>query len=989
MKLKLLFFAIFIFTTSIFAQENGSLSGQIYDSLGAVIPGANVSVVDSAGKEKKAIANKQGEFTVNGLAPGKYTVRVIAPKFSLYENTEVEIKAGAKEELIIALTLETVNEKVDIDLASQVSSDADANKSATVLNEKDLESLPDDPDELAAALQAMAGPSAGPNGGQFYIDGMTGGRMPPKEAIREIRINQNPFSAEFDRLGFGRVEILTKPGSDKWRGNVMFGFNDESLNSRNPFALNRAPSQSRNYNGNLSGPIKKGKSSFFLDVSERENDNNSVITAKVLDTSLNVVNFNQDVKVPTRRFSISPRFDYQINEKNTLVGRYSYSRNTGKNQGIGGFSLPSRATTSLGSEHQINFTETMIINPKTVNETRFQYSFNNREQTGDNTIPTISVADSFTGGGSQVGLNYTKTHNWEIQNYTTTSLGKKSEHGLKFGVRVRGVDLQNRSESNFGGTFTFAGALGLTSIEQYRRRILEPNNADLNPNLFTITTGNPLASVSQVDYNLFVQDDWRFRQDLTLNFGLRYENQTNISDNFNFAPRFGLAWSPGAGGARQPKTVIRAGGGIFFDRFSENNTLQAIRFDGVSQKQYQLFNATNSAILSQVIFNANGTVSNVPTATQLAILAPNKNTIRLVDPNAKSPYTMQGVISVERQLPQRITLSVSYIWARTINALRQRNINAPVCPPLTPCPNTVLQPNPNVGAIYQYETTGKVNTQFLNVNFRSGFGGKLTFFGNYRLGFVKGDTDGSSLFGGSFATYPMYSYDLSGEYGTAASDIRHNFFLGGSYTLPWNIRLNPFITLSSGAPFNITTGIDNNLDSSFNDRPAFATDLNRSSVVVTKYGAFDKNPIAGQTIIPRNYGRGPATFTTNLNLSKTFGFGGKGNSTAGNTSGQGGGNRGGGQGGGNRGGGGGPGGGGMMGGMFGGGGGNTDKPYNLTIGLNVQNLFNRVNKGIIVGNLSSPYFGQATSTGGAFGFFGGGGGGSANRRIDVNVRFSW
>src|SRR5207247_9147747 len=141
------------------------------------------------------------------------------------------------------------------------------NANATVLKEKDLEALPDDPDELEAAVQALAGPSAGPNGGQIYIDGFTGGRLPPKEAIREIRINNNPFSAEFDRLGFGRIEILTKPGSDKFRGNAFFNFNDESLNSRNPFTINRARSQTRFIGSNLSGPIQEKESAFFMDIS--------------------------------------------------------------------------------------------------------------------------------------------------------------------------------------------------------------------------------------------------------------------------------------------------------------------------------------------------------------------------------------------------------------------------------------------------------------------------------------------------------------------------------------------------------------------------------------------------------------------------------------------------------------------------------------------------------------------------------------------------
>ncbi len=146
--------------------------------------------------------------------------------------------------------------------------------------------LPDDPDALASAVQAMAGPSAGPNGGQIFIDGFTGGRMPPKESIREVRINQNPFNAENNNIGFGNIEIFTKPGADKLRGSTFFNFGDESLNSRNPFAPSRAPFQVRYYGGSISGPITKGKSSFFLDFQRRVVDDNAIINAQILNSNL-------------------------------------------------------------------------------------------------------------------------------------------------------------------------------------------------------------------------------------------------------------------------------------------------------------------------------------------------------------------------------------------------------------------------------------------------------------------------------------------------------------------------------------------------------------------------------------------------------------------------------------------------------------------------------------------------------------------------------
>lgn len=1012
----------FFINSAALAQGAGSLRGQVTDSLGAVIIGATVIAVDANSKEKTAVSNKEGEYVINGLAPGVYTVRATAPNFGLYENTTVNISDGKREELIITMSVEAVTENVEISGLNQISTDSDNNASATVLKEKDLEALPDDPDELEAALQALAGPSAGPNGGQIYIDGFTGGRIPPKDSIREIRINQNPFSAEFERLGFGRIEILTKPGSDKFRGQAFMNFNDESLNSRNPFALNRASTQQRFYGGTVSGPVQKGKSSFFLDISNRQIDNSAIVNALILDNAANIAPFQQEFPVPNRRLSISPRFDYQINTNNTLVARYSYTRSSLDNQGITEFSLPSRAYESKNTEHEFRLTETMILNPKTINETRFEYDIEDNSQTGDNSIPTINVANAFTGGGAQIGDNYNRQKGFELQNYTTTTLGANSQHSLKFGVRLRGVTINDRSESNYGGSFTFPGlsfcfnadgtpcrnADGtlvtppitlvngtviagtpdnrfLNPIIQYQQNVLGNTDPRLNPTQFSITTGEPLAKVSRYDVGGFITDDWRINPQLTLGFGLRYENQTNISDNLNFAPRFNFAYSPGAGGAKQPKTVFRGGFGVFYDRFSENLTLQATRFNGLNQLSLIVSanetdparRAAALALLNQPVFTVSG-VTNVPTAAQILTALPQSNTIRNVASDLQSPYTMQTALGVERQLPFKTTLTAFYIASRNLHLLRTRNINAPICPQNNNC-NNAPRPFAGQGNIYEYESSGVLNQQQFILNFRTLLNQKVTLFGNYRLGFANSDTDGA----GSF---PAYSYDFSGEYGNSSLDIRHNFTIGGSISMPWKVRLSPFIIANSGRPFNITTGTDSNGDTLFTERPTFAALAARcASLGITGSFCETGNVSDPNAIIPRNYGRGPAFFNTNLRVDRTFGFGGAKNSTAvattpdrgagpgGGFPGAGGGGRGRGSGGGGRGG-------------FGGGG-EGSSPYNLTLGLQFSNLFNNVNFNTPIGNLSSSRFGQSTSTSGGFGF--GGGSSSGNRRIELQARFSF
>ena len=1002
-KFKLFAFISFLtlfFNIAIFAQTTGSITGQVYDSLGGVLVNATVIAVDAAGKEKSVTTNRQGEFTISGLAPGKYTVRSVAPKFGLYEQADVEVTAGAKQELTIALTVATGTEIVNVNNQNDVSTDVDANKSQVVLSGKDLEGLPENEDELQAALTAMAG-AAGPDGASFIIDGSSGGRFPPRESIREIRFNRNPFSAEFDRLGFGRIEILTKPGSDKFRGGANFNFNDESLNARNPFSLNRASSQRKGFGANLSGPIQKGKSSFFVDFNWNDNANASAVAATILDSSLNVTSFNQEFNQPSSRFSISPRIDYAINASNTLVARYSFSNGSSENQGVGGFSLPSRASTSDNYQHEIRLTETAILNPKTVNETRFSYEFNKRNTLGDNSIPTINVSGAFTGGGAQVGTNYNNTTRWELQNFTTTSFGKNNEHSIKVGGTVRGVDIKDRSESNYGGTFLFTGvrdaitgAVILSSIEQYRQKLLGNTNAIYNPNQYTITTGNPVAAVSQYDVGFFMTDDWKARQDLTLSFGLRYENQTNMSDKFNFAPRFGFAWSPGASGARQPKSVIRGGAGIFYNRYSESNVLSTIRSDGVSQFQYTV---QDPAILALPIFTLNG-VTNVPSAAQIGVLAPNANIVRTTDPNIQAPYTIQTSLSFERSLPKNSSFSLTYAWAKNLHVLRTRNINAPICPPLqiTACTKDSPKPFPALGNIYQYESAGKVTTQFMNASFSSRFSQKVSMNINYTWGWNKGDTDGTGRFGGGGSAFPAYSYDLSNEYARTSYDARHRLMVMGSVQLPFRFSLNPFVIISSGTPFNIYTGIDSNFDGLATERPTYAALSARCTALGLTSDFCNITGIANPatTIIPRNLGVGPMSVIANLSLSKTIGFG-KSAADSSQGNGQGGGR------GGNRGGGGGGQGGGqtmvMMGGGGGGmmgmmqGGGDGRKPYNLTFNINASNLFNTNNKGNPIGNLNSSNFGVSNSSGGSFGFFGrgGGGGGGGARTINLSMRFNW
>ena len=1004
-------------TVIVVGQTRSSLRGLITDELGAAIVGASVTLTDASGAEKKTTTNAEGVYTFTGLAPGKYTVTATAPGFAVSDLKQVDV-AGARTSADLTLKV-TIEEKVTVGADNAVSTEATNNANQTVIGGKDLDALPDDPDELAAALQALAGPAIGPNGGQIFIDGFTGGQMPSKDSIREIRINQNPFAAENDQPS-GRIDILTRPGTDKLRGGASFNFNDESFNSRNPFATSspkRTPFQIRQYNFNLSGPLVKRKASYFLEVNRGETDDNELIRATVLDSSFNRVEVGQGFLVPRRNTAFSPRLDYAINTNNTLIARYNYFRFRAEDQGVGGFNLPDRGFDVVSTSQNFQLTETAVLSPTTINEVRFQYSHNRNENIGNNTIPALNVNSSFNSGGSQVGHSINLRKSWELGNFTARQSG---QHAIKWGGRIRHSDIEDTSPSNYGGSWTFNGGFGLTSFQRYQLTLqlqqqgktpAEIRAAGGGASSFSISAGNPFATVTQTDYSIYVQDDWRWRPNVTLSYGLRYEIQTNAHSKYDFAPRVALAWSPGAGkSARPPKMVIRVGSGLFYNRFSEQQTLQAHRFNGVNVLQTFVTepndrplpptvadqqlpkDALTYSILNQFNPNTVPSISGVPA---------NQQTTWQIDPNLQIPIVFVAGTQVERQLPHNTTLTVGFYNIRITHVIRARDVNAPL-------PGLGVRPNPALGDIYRYEASGQFNQRQFFVGFNSRFNRALTIQGNYSLSKSTNDTDGQ---GGS--VFPMNSYDLTGEFGRSAFDIRHRFTVFGTVNLPWyKIVLNPFVVANTGPPFNIVTGQDLNLDRQVNERPSFAganADCTLTTIRCTRFGNFNLRPLPGETIVPRNYGNSPGSLSVNLGISRTFQFGEihrdnaaaktQGQAVAGNS------------GGGERRVAGGPGGHGgpMLAGAGGGaspqgrmaagnGGGPqggpaapTEKRFTLNVSLQFQNLINHVNLGPPVGNLLSPNFGQSLGLSGIFGGFGGGGGsaGAGNRRIYARVRLNF
>jgi hypothetical protein len=924
---------------SVFAQT-ASVRGQITDESGAVIPGAKVTLRGASDFVRNVTAGNDGSYTIAGVAPGDYTLQASAPELAMPQPLKITLRPGSQVQnlqLRIAATAQQVT--VQDGGGPGVTADPSNNASALVLRGDDLQALADDPEDLAADLQALAGPAAGPNGGSIYIDGFSGGQLPPKESIREIRINQNPFSPEYDKLGYGRIEIFTKPGADKLRGTGQFNIADDFWNTRNPYAARKAPFLLQEYEAGVSGPLSR-KASFTLDFGRHSVDNGAIINGSTLDPqTLAVIDPFTDVfLVPQRRILVTPRLDYQLTPDNTLTFRYSFLHMDIRDFGVGGFNLPSRAYRIQNTSHTAQISETAVLGAHVVNETRFQFYRLEDSHAANTSSPAVQVLGSFNSGGAPVGHAFSTENDYELQNYTSILHGP---HSIKFGIRLRGAAVDDASPTNFIGSFTFGGAPGITSIEQYRRTLLYQQQG-LSPSeiralgggatQFTMAAGNPAISGSQWDAGLFAGDDWRARPNLTFSFGLRYETQTNLGDHRDFAPRIGLAWAPGGGKNPRPKTVLRAGFGIFYERFALQNTLAARRANGIIQQQY---------VVTDPDF--------FPTVPPLAALGGTlaTQTIQQISHNLRAPYIMQSATGIEQQLPYNTTLAITYANSHGLHVYRSQYIGAT---------------NP----VYLMESAGLYNQHQLIANVNSRVNQKISVFGYYMYNRALSNTDG-------LGTFPANPRNFAGEYGPASTDIRNRVALGGSFAFPWNVRLSPLFIADSGPPFDITVGRDIYGDTLLNGRPAIAADPSKPGLVSTVYGLLDPTPTAGERILPRNYGRGPGSMNLNFRIGKTFAFGPVKEGASTQVSG---GDR--------R----------LSGGAFNMGGARgavsatTNRRFNLTINMSVRNALNHTNPGPIVGNITSPLFGRANQPAGqrnGEGFSEA----ANNRRLELQTRFTF
>ncbi len=955
-------------------KNSGSLRGQVTDPSGAVVVGAAVSVTAPNGQVQHSVSDKQGNYAVHGVPAGTVTVDVKAPGFAAYQMPNVIIPAGQTQQFDIALGIAVEKQQITVQSESPgptVDVSPESNANAIIIKGEDLKALSDDPDELQSELQALAGPAAGPNGGEIYIDGFTGGQIPPKSSIREIRINQNPFSAEYDRLGYGRIEIFTKPGTEKTHGQIESRGNDSAFNSQNPILnANLAPGQtpisepsyySYNFNANISGPLSK-YSSYFISTFVRENQNESVINATNpadLTSGPPYPTLHEAISNPSSRIDISPRFDISLGQSNTLTIRDEFYRSVATNAGLSALTLPTLANDTHGLENTLQVSDSLVLSKNLVDDIRFQYRRIRNQQVPLSLDPTVTVQGAFIEGGNSAGPSQDHQDDFELQNYFAGSVGK---HSLNFGARLRSYRDANYAVTGENGAYIFAPdpTLGTTAIQNY---LASPPT----PQQYTVTQiHNAVARAILFDAALFYQDDWKVNQRFTFSYGVRWESQNRISDKDDWAPRVALAYALGKPKPNQkPKTVLRTGYGWFYQRFTVPNTLgstQGVPY--IIQAIHNNFPVDNETpneegftVTDPSFYNPNQP-GYLPGSGAAAAV-----TGYSVDPHFHAAIDMQGGFGIDRQLTKVMTANVTYLYSRGVHMYLTDNLSAAenlqqnypsqladILSGSYPS-SMIQQPTQNnmqfeSGGVYrQHQIITSVTARYTH----------FSIFAFYQFNDAHADTSG-------LGDVPSVAGHPGFDYGRANFDVHSRFVLLGNIMAPWQLSFAPFLSANSGTPYNITTGSDLTANNQFNARPTFAASCSQANAVSTPYGCLDSNPIAGEKIIPYNLGTGPSNVSLNLRVSKVFGFGPliQGGGPAGQ----------GGKGGGGRHGGGGLGPGGLSGNQAGHGPMNatTNHKYSLSFSVFAQNVLNHENLGTPNGTLTSPFFGKSQSLAG--GFFG-------------------
>ncbi|HEY0564729.1 MAG TPA: carboxypeptidase regulatory-like domain-containing protein [Terriglobales bacterium] len=740
-------------------SAQSTLSGAVTDKTGAAIVGAEVQLWSGEQLSASTSTDRTGHYQLRADR-GSYTLSVHQPGFDIYHRTIA--LSSSNRQVSVALAIATVSESVSVQGQSlAVSTDPTDNKNVTDLKSSDLDHLPIlDNDYVAFMSQFMDSGMLGTAGASIVVNGVeANGPGVTASAIQSVKINNNPYSALFSRPGRARLEITTTGGTPQYHGKINFSFRDSTFDATPAFASSKPSEQRKYFEGSLTGPIRNSKHTTFLASAQRDLNDDVAIVDAVTPTG----SAHENVTQPTKHLFASGRVFHDYGESNQFWIGYSYERRVEQNEFVGGLVLPEAGAHELFQEHEISMQHTRVISSKWLNQLRVIVGHYDDPVIDDNEGPKVRVLGAFTGGSAQGSSKRTEYH-LDGNDVVTYSSGK---HELKFGVDV--PDISRRGADDFTeqvGTYTFA------SLADYLAN---------RPSTLQINRGNGRLVFFEANVAGMIEDTIRLRPDFTLTLGTRYYFQNFFgNDPNNVAPRLGYAWKPKG----LKNTVVRGGAGMFYDRTGPRAIADLLHFNGQRLQRY---------ILEDPSFSAVPDVSGLP--------------ISLVElgHNAHIPYIMQYSGGVEQQIGKGIILNAEYVGASSAGNFRSLDKNAPLAP-------FASRPDPALGQVRVLDPHGHLSSNALEISFRGNIGKWFTGQAQYRLSKTLSDTDGITAF-------PANSYAPELDASPASWDQRHRFWIISSINLPHQFTLGTGFQVSSGTPYTITTGRDDNGDGIFNDRP--------------------------------------------------------------------------------------------------------------------------------------------------------------------------
>jgi hypothetical protein len=794
MRRRLHFVSLVIFTTIASAQgpvSERQIRVTVQDTSGAVIPGAEVMV---AGADGKAVAqgttDNAGAFAFPGNTTRPYTIDV---KRDGFREAKQQAKGGS---IRVVMQVAAVSEDVTVigsDTAAQISTDISQNQSGNTVDSNALDRLPVfDQDYITTMSRFLDTDSTGTNGVTLVVNGVeANGPGVTASAIQSVKINQNPYTALYSRPGRARVEIITKGGTPQLHGSGNFLYRDALFDAANAFAVTKPSEQRTYFEGSLTGPLSRSKKTTFLAALDKDNDNQQAIVDAA--GPAGVVNAN--VPNPTHHYFLSGRVFHDYGQGNQFWMGYSYEHRTVSNMGVGGITLPEAGTNTLFFEHEVNVGHVYVISPKLLNQLHFLLGHFDNQTHSLNENPQLLVSGAFTGGGAQADFRRTEYH-FDGTDIVTYTSGK---HEIKFGIDVPDISRRGYDDfTNQAGTYSFA------SLAEY---------SAARPFTYVVQSGQGHVTFLERTVAGIFEDNIRLTPNFSVALGVRYYWQNYFHDvAHNFAPRFSFAYAPSV----KSKTVIRGGGGFFFDRTGPSPISDLLHFNGVRLKKYIVDNPSYPISTPEL--------SGAPTG------------VVVLDPRQRIPYTIQYGLGIERQLNAGSSLFVNYVGTRGIDSFRSIDANAPLPPTYS------ARPNPNLGQERELQSEGYMKSNAVEFGFRGRPSKYFTGQARYNLGKTYNNTSGITYF-------PANSYVPNADWSRSDNDQRHKFDMLGTFEAGRWFDFGTALSAYSGKPVDITTGSDDYNDGLSNARPAG---------------------------VPRNSMHGPGYLDLDLNLAHNFAFTKKG-----------------------------------------------------------------------------------------------------------------